>query len=262
MQSKASQQQGDRIEESSVPGSRALSATQRGGRGRTAFTLLELLVVIAIIGVLAALLMPTLLRSLGKARQTVCLNHQRQLALGFLLYHADSEDIFPGCASKRTYGPQPEDWIWWQQDRDPAQSALARYVARFQADLFRCPADRAAARLQPSEDNDPYRYSYSLTSYDLEGELNLGMGSIYTKDTPRKAYPFKATSIHNPSGKLMLVEEARSQINDGRWIPNFPSFDPLSERHGGRANVVFADGHAEAVLPAFGTNAAHSLPHY
>jgi prepilin-type processing-associated H-X9-DG protein len=39
-------------------------------------------------------------------------------------------------------------------------------------------------------------------------------------------------------------------------------FDPLTERHGGRANVVFADGHAEAVLPAFGTNAAHSLPHY
>jgi prepilin-type N-terminal cleavage/methylation domain-containing protein len=46
------------------------------------FTLVELLAVIAIIGVLAALLLPTLSVATASARRANCLIHLRQIGLG------------------------------------------------------------------------------------------------------------------------------------------------------------------------------------
>jgi prepilin-type processing-associated H-X9-DG protein len=40
------------------------------------------------------------------------------------------------------------------------------------------------------------------------------------------------------------------------------NFDSLTVRHGGRAEVAFADGHVEAVKPEFGANENNSLPDF
>jgi prepilin-type N-terminal cleavage/methylation domain-containing protein/prepilin-type processing-associated H-X9-DG protein len=234
-----------------------------------AFTLVELLVVIAIIAILMALTLTSVSRVKQKAHATQCVNGIRQIAMAFALYHGDNQDIFPTGASRRTYGPQPEDWIWWQKDRDIEGSTLAPYLAGISRQLFLCPADkRRNLDPPPRSRSDPYRYSYSLNGYDLEHRpgdeeaeagRNPGMASIATNSTPRAFYPFPATAIRNPSVKIMLAEEAPNVIDDGRWIPNFPSFNRLAERHSGGANVAFADTHVERVDLWFGTNAANSL---
>jgi prepilin-type N-terminal cleavage/methylation domain-containing protein/prepilin-type processing-associated H-X9-DG protein len=222
-----------------------------------AFTLVELLVVIAIIGILAALLMPVLARAKAKAHQTACLNNLRQLGLGFQMYCSDFSEMFPAPGSKQKYGPQPEDWIWWQPSRNVANSSIARFVGNFNPVLFTCPSDLRAQALQAQgalTDND-YRFSYSLTSYDLVGEVTPGMSTIITQF--REVYPFKSTQIINPAAKIMLVEESDENINDSRWVPELNSF---SNRHGGRGNVVFADDHMELALPSFGLDPTNSNP--
>jgi len=58
------------------------------------FTLIELLVVIAIIAILAAILFPVFARAREKARQTNCLNNQKQNGLGLLMYAQDYDETF------------------------------------------------------------------------------------------------------------------------------------------------------------------------
>jgi prepilin-type N-terminal cleavage/methylation domain-containing protein/prepilin-type processing-associated H-X9-DG protein len=64
-------------------------------RSRPGFTLIELLVVIAVIAVLAAILFPVFAKAREKARQTTCLNNQKQIATAILMYAQDHEELLP-----------------------------------------------------------------------------------------------------------------------------------------------------------------------
>ena len=59
------------------------------------FTLIELLVVIAIIAILAAILFPVFSKAREKARQTQCMNNQRQLAIAISMYTQENEETLP-----------------------------------------------------------------------------------------------------------------------------------------------------------------------
>jgi prepilin-type N-terminal cleavage/methylation domain-containing protein/prepilin-type processing-associated H-X9-DG protein len=66
-------------------------------RTRRGFTLIELLVVIAIIAILAAILFPVFAKAREKARQTACLNNNKQLVTSFLMYAQDHDEMFPSA---------------------------------------------------------------------------------------------------------------------------------------------------------------------
>jgi prepilin-type N-terminal cleavage/methylation domain-containing protein/prepilin-type processing-associated H-X9-DG protein len=247
---------------------------------RRAFTLIELLVVIAIIGILAALLLPALSTAKAKAAQMACLNNQKQLGLGMMMYVDDNSDAFPGMASQHS-GFNRADWIYWRTNTASypsiEKSPIVTHVASANRSLFRCPLDQSDADrfAQVDTPDGPYLYSYSLTGYgvdshpELDMEGNLGMSSVFTDEI---AYIFKQSFVRNPVLKIMLAEEpgtkgsrdnpissspGASVINDGRWIPGT---DPLTNRHRGRADVTFADGHAEAVNWEFGNDMTNSMP--
>jgi len=227
-----------------------------------AFTLTEVLVVVAIIAILVAILLPVLSSVKKRGRQTTCLSNLKQLGLAFALYTDHYEDMFPTPGSRFKYGPQPEDWIWWQPGRDVNRSSIVPFISRFNSNLFRCPQDEDALKLAaaPPAKKVPYVYSYSFTSYDLEGETNPGMSTIVTKKS-RKRYPFKTSQVKDPSSKIMLVDEDRATIDDSRWVP-MEAWRPnlISKRHQGKGWVVFADSHSELQTPTYGQNDAHSKP--
>ena len=65
------------------------------------FTLIELLVVIAIIAVLASILFPVFAQAREKARQSTCMNNQRQILTAIHIYAQDNDDMLP-----------PADSVW------------------------------------------------------------------------------------------------------------------------------------------------------
>jgi prepilin-type N-terminal cleavage/methylation domain-containing protein/prepilin-type processing-associated H-X9-DG protein len=223
------------------------------------FTLIELLVVIAIIA------------------QAACYNNIKQLTYGMILYLDTFEGVFPTCGSRNTYGFQVEDWIWWrtttQAQYPVAKSPVVSLIGGASSNLFRCGLDKDdSVRVANYTDgvNNPYFYSYTMTSYNLNGSQSQGMTSIKNGAT---WYPFRQNKIRNPSNKIAIAEEqastrpgelsdpTRNILNDGRWVPGSGGGgDVLTSRHSKKANVGFADGHAQPVTWQFGDNPNNSRP--
>src|SRR5689334_16730599 len=103
-----------------------------------AFTLIELLVVIAVIGIISALLLPSISYSKGKAQRAVCTNNLKQTNLGLRMYCDDSADKAPRSPnSKNNYIPNFTEFKRVMKNYVGLNGSSSSRDA-----LFACPADR------------------------------------------------------------------------------------------------------------------------
>lgn len=215
----------------------------RARRSTAAFTLVELLVVIAVIGILAGMLLPSVVRSRAAAEKAKCTSHLRQLGLAGQMYWDDH-----GGQAFRYFGDFTNGgalyWFGWLQqgaegsrDFDARQGALFPYL------------QGRGVEVCPSLD-----YRSPLFKLKATGAAH-GYGYNLLLSAPTNMPPVNAQQLRRPEQTVFLADAA--QVNT--FLPPASRNNPLLEefyyvstnrfeatahfRHRIRALAVFCDGH-------------------
>ncbi|AHF90708.1 N-terminal cleavage protein [Opitutaceae bacterium TAV5] len=190
----------------------------------SAFTLIELLTVIAIIGILAAIIIPTVGVVRGKAKAVTCASNMRQIGTAMLTYASDNKNHFPyGYGYPLSDGNTVQDtWLVALSPYVGLENRLGKNPLPRAEGVLLCPAynyDAVARKI-------PYGYNPNI---DPRNDGNR---------SPRWNYN---AIIGTPSRLFLVIETDTS----GDF---YLSIYGLARRHPGDiANFLFADGHVEAI---------------
>ena len=207
------------------------------------FTLIELLVVIAIIGLLAALLLPTLSASKERARRITCTSNLRQINLGIRLYSDDANDTSPATQTTdriaNYYKTLMQSYVGLNGPPSP------------QDKLFACPADTfrywtkgGVGVFSPTGRHESARQYYS--SYAFNG-INKDLTNFSASGSILGIAGQKLGLIKHPD-KTVLVSEQPAFFPYSWHKPKQPISDPNSRFFNNSKDMVsFVDGHVSYV---------------
>lgn len=94
-------------------------ATVQSDRERAGFTLIELLTVIAIIGILAAILIPTVGAVRNQARSVRCISNLRQIGVAIRLFANDNNNMMVPWRRETRTGDLKEEGVIWTESLLP-----------------------------------------------------------------------------------------------------------------------------------------------
>lgn len=225
-----------------------------------AFTLVELLVVIAIIAILSGLLMSAVARAREKGRSVQCLNNMKQIKLASAMYSDENQDIIVPMA--RIVKPYPSDlfvpyppYVWWPDTLKPyLKSSIKVYtcpsVPITQAGIVLSNAFGIAMNFNElglfPDNPDPKTgrfVKYSMVR-DPSGTVFFGDAAYVKNPSEKNADKWiidlnRGYSWNNFGVWLFVTPSARG----GQWTRNCTR---IVNRHNGRANCTFVDGHFQS----------------
>ena len=207
------------------------------------FTLIELLTVIAIIGILAAILIPTVGKVRDQAKRSKCMSNVRQISLGL---------ISAANQNKNQTFPKNENtgaWAW-----DVSHSAIKELVNQAGREVLYCPSSNMLS-LYPLEQ----MYTYEGRPMAVSGYVLLIHGTKQIQDGSAATMPdylneriqadYASVDVLIPASRRLLVVDAVistgsnfAQVSGGlaNNLSNHMSGDTASGGHAG-----FVDGHVK-----------------
>ena len=232
------------------------------------FTLIELLAVIAVIGILAALLLPTLSAAKRKSQETGCRNNVRQLTLASYMYATDSgshaaytnandphvlwmgsdyyakvKQIFV-CPTTPTPSPVPPHDVWGAADR-----AWVWGSGRSPADIVTNPVPGSYAL-------NGWLYDRAMFGAAPHPEYMMGKQSLIQKPSQTPVFTdamwvdvwpletdLPCTDLYN--GSLQTGMTRCTITRHGVVAANAPRNFDIRQKLPGSVNIGMADGHVE-----------------
>ena len=188
------------------------------------FTLVESLVVMAVLGSLVSLAIPSLKAGYDEVGRMKCASNLFQLGKGMLLYAADNGMCLPQTDH------QSDSWT----------NSLKPYVG--DSLVTRCPCDEVKTRTRTYVMND-YLSAVPCGAEYLSG---LNLSRLVNVERPaRTVFFFELSKIY---GTNSVPDHLHLAEYNGEEIPpnTFKSLVGV-ERHAGRANYLFLDGHVEPI---------------
>jgi len=238
------------------------------GRAKNAFTLVELLVVIAVIAMLLAILSPTLVAARSQARAIICRSNLHQLLLANIGYATENNGSFVAAASD-IYDMTSGNKHRWHGVRDdlnspfdPKRSPLAAYLA--DGTVKKCPTKVKFRKGLPWD----YNFEDGCGGYGYNMEY---IGSRIWESGFSKAAcenTTKDTEVRSPSRTVMFADAALPRLDKSSnqtYLQEYSFVKPtyilglhgkpmvgayfspsIHFRHRGKANIGWADGHADS----------------
>ena len=226
--------------------------TQAAPCRRAAFTLIELLTVIAIIGILAAIIIPTVGRVRASAKAAACASNLRQLASACLLYSSENKNLLiPIASGSSPTGTGAKTW----------RILAAPYLGQKNGiGVLGCPSDEKISTFDEARGLLPPSYGINRT-IGLHEYLTVVPQSKSVTSVVSPSLTILASDISfvdNPSASANEWTDNNRSLGSGNFgyarFPSDGSFtgDPWIPfpRHANKLNAAFYDGHVESVAPS------------